>query len=564
VGIALALAVLLGGLAGRVVALVCWPLSKAFELAWGLLERVYPKVVRLAVTAPVVVLGLAALLVWDAARRVPRLGVELLPEIHQGEFTAFVQLDVGNPLPATDAVLSALDAEVRRYPEVRTTALTVGVEQDTLSRDVEGPNTARLTVRMAPEARDAATEEALSERVRRLAAAQPATDSVEIRRPTPFALASPIAVEVRGHDLEALDEVAARVYHELERLDAVADLRSSQRPGHPELRITFDRDALLEYALDLGAVATLVRNQVLGDVSTRFARGDERIDVRVMADEELLSTQGDLLALVVNPGAERPVPLSAIADVRVVRGPAEIRRVGNSRAIVLEATSRGLDLGGTSDSIEAALATLSVPDDVAVVLGGQKREMDEAQQSMRFALLLAVFLVYVVMAAQFESLVQPFVILLTVPLAGVGVVYALDALGIPLSVVVFIGLILLAGIVVNNAIVLVDRINQNRTRGLSLDDAIVEAGRARLRPILMTTTTTLLGLLPMTGWLAGVPVIGALGAGEGAEIRAPMAIAVITGLLSSTLLTLVVIPSVYRVVAGLERRERAARRAHAS
>jgi HAE1 family hydrophobic/amphiphilic exporter-1 len=243
-----------------------------------------------------------------------------------------------------------------------------------------------------------------------------------------------------------------------------------------------------------------------------------------------------------------------VAEVTTVQGPAEIRRVGNSRAVVLEAASTGLDLGNTARSIEAALADLAVPDDVLVELGGQKREMDEAQTSMRFALLLAIFLVYVVMAAQFESLLQPLVILLTVPLAGVGVVHALKLLEIPLSVVVFIGLIMLAGIVVNNAIVLVDRINQNRARGLETNDAIVEAGRARLRPILMTTTTTVLGLLPLTGWLAGVPAIGALGSGEGAELRAPMAVAVVTGLVASTLLTLVVIPTVYSLVTRLERR----------
>jgi len=223
--------------------------------------------------------------------------------------------------------------------------------------------------------------------------------------------------------------------------------------------------------------------------------------------------------------------------------------VDNSRAVVITAETAGLDLGGTAGRIDAALKTLEVPKEVRVVLAGQKREMDQTQDSMRFSLLLAIFLVYVVMAAQFESLVQPFVILLTVPLAGIGVIHALEWTGTSLSVVVFIGVIMLAGIVVNNAIVLVDRINQKRASGLDLVDAIQEAGRARLRPILMTTATTALGLLPMTGWLAGVPVLGEYGAGDGAELRAPMAVAVIAGLVSSTLLTLLVVPTVYRVLA---------------
>jgi len=155
------------------------------------------------------------------------------------------------------------------------------------------------------------------------------------------------------------------------------------------------------------------------------------------------------------------------------------------------------------------------------------------------------------MASQFESLVQPLIILLTVPLAGVGVVLSLDLLGIPLSVVVFIGLILLAGIVVNNAIVLIDRINQVCARGRPVREAILDAGKTRLRPIFMTASTTVLGLLPMTGWLHRLPLIGQLGNGAGAEIRAPMAITVVTGLAASTLLTLIVIPVVYQLVARL-------------
>ena len=526
--------------------------SRAFDAVWRLVEKAYETLVRGALALPVIVIVIVGAIAWHASERGSRLGVELLPEIHQGEFTAFVQLYVGTPLDTTDSVLDGLARELALLDGVETTAATAGVEEDTLTRDVEGPHTGRLTVRMAADAVGVQAEQLLADRVRAIVGDHPAVRSVEIRRPTPFALEAPIAIEVRGHDLERLGEVSEDVRERIGALDSVADLRSSLRPGFPEVRVTFDRDKTLEYGLDLASVSTLVRDQVLGNISTRFTRGDDRIDVRVIADEKILATLADVMDLVINPSSPRPVPLSAVADVQTVQGPAEIRRIGNSRAVVLEAQTRGLDLGATSTLIDAELKRMPASDGVVVELGGQKREMDEAQASMRFALLLAIFLVYVVMAAQFESLLQPLVILLTVPLAGVGVVYTLEALSIPLSVVVFIGLIMLAGIVVNNAIVLVDRINQNRLRGLELHEAIVEAGRARLRPILMTTTTTALGLLPMTGWLEGLPAIGELGAGEGAELRAPMAIAVITGLVASTLLTLVVIPTVYSLVARLE------------
>jgi HAE1 family hydrophobic/amphiphilic exporter-1 len=173
-------------------------------------------------------------------------------------------------------------------------------------------------------------------------------------------------------------------------------------------------------------------------------------------------------------------------------------------------------------------------------IGGQGRDMESAMTNMKLALYLAIFLVYVVMACQFESLIQPFIIICTIPLAFIGVVFVLYVLDIHLSVVVFIGAIMLAGIVVNNAIVLIDYINKLRQRGLEKADAIVQACTIRLRPVLMTTTTTVLGLLPLTG-------IFGVGMGEGAEIRAPMAIAVIAGLISSTLLTFFIIPLVYSV-----------------
>jgi HAE1 family hydrophobic/amphiphilic exporter-1 len=371
---------------------------------------------------------------------------------------------------------------------------------------------------------------------------------------------APITVEVLGHDLERLAEVGTQVYQRVSAVPGLSDVRTSVRPGHPEARVVFDRDKTLEFGLDLASVSSLVRDAVLGNVSTRFNEGEERIDVRVQGDEVLLSNLERVFDMIVNPGSETPVELRSVARVDYVQGPAEIRRIGNTRAVVVTAAGAGLDLGKLSSRIEQSLATLETPDDVSVQLGGQKREMEAAQDSMVFALLLALFLVYVVMACQFESLVQPLIILLTAPLALIGVAFALDLSGTPLSVIVFLGLILLAGIVVNNAIVLVDRINQQRAAGMALHEAVLEAGHTRLRPILMTTGTTVIGLVPLTGWLAGVPYLTALGGGVGAEIRAPMAVTVIAGLSVSTLLTLFVIPVVYAAVAELSpgvRKERA-------
>ena len=238
-----------------------------------------------------------------------------------------------------------------------------------------------------------------------------------------------------------------------------------------------------------------------------------------------------------NPGSDRPVPLESIADIRVATGPSEIRRVAQQRVALVTANLNYGDLGTAAEVIQSIIEDTAIPPGLSTRIAGQNEEMSASFQSLVFALALAVFLVYLVMASQFESLMHPFIILFTIPLALIGAILGLWVTGSTISVVVFIGLILLAGIVVNNAIVLIDLINQLRERGMEKFEAIVEGGRSRLRPILMTTLTTTLGLFPL-----------ALGFGDGAELRAPMAITVIGGLLVSTLLTLIVIPSMYAIM----------------
>ena len=245
--------------------------------------------------------------------------------------------------------------------------------------------------------------------------------------------------------------------------------------------------------------------------------------------------------LVVNPGGERPIPLHAVADVAVGEGPSEVRRIDGKRVAVVEANLGAASLGRAVERIEEVLAAeIEWPSDMSFLVGGQSQEWQRSSASLWLALGLSVFLVYVIMAAQFESLLHPLVIMFSIPLAFFGTLVTVYLFDVNLSIVVFLGMIMLAGIVVNNAIVLVDYINRLRARGLPRRRAIVGAGLVRLRPILMTTSTTTLGLLPM-----------ALGFGHGAEIRTPMALAVIGGLVASSWLTLIVVPTVYEIVERL-------------
>ncbi|MCA9660192.1 MAG: efflux RND transporter permease subunit, partial [Myxococcales bacterium] len=358
-------------------------------------------------------------------------------------------------------------------------------------------------------------------------------------------------IEVRGYELEELAEATQTVAKRIAELDGLADVRSSILPGSPEVQIVYDRDALARFNLDIRKVAELIRDKVQGSEATKFNRKDRKIPIRVRLRDIREGTVEELRALVVNPGGLHPVPLAAVADVSLGRGPNEIRRIGQQRVGVVTANIEGTSLGAATEAIRGALAGVDLPSGVTLAVTGQSKEWETSLSSLYLALGLSIFLVYVIMASQFESLIYPLIILVTIPLAAVGVVATLLAVGLPVSVLVFLGAILLAGIVVNNAIVLVDYAGQLKARGHTTDEAVELAGRVRLRPILMTTMTTVLGLLPM-----------ALGLGDGSEIRTPMAITVIAGLAFSTVLTLVVIPTIYAGVdhlLGGRRREAPAR-----
>jgi HAE1 family hydrophobic/amphiphilic exporter-1 len=320
-------------------------------------------------------------------------------------------------------------------------------------------------------------------------------------------------------------------------IEGLTDIKSSTEGGNPELQIHFDRERLASLGLSLDQVASVVRAKVLGEVATDMQREDRSIDIRLRAQEEYRDSVEDLRQLTVFQSGKTAIPLSAVADVIETEGPAEIRRSEGDRVAVVTANLIGRDLGSVSDEIVEALERLNLPSGYDWRIGGQRQEMETSFQSMRLAIFLAIFMVYLVMASQFESLLHPFVILFSVPFAIIGSLVALWLFGVTISIVVLIGAILLAGIVVNNAIILVDYTNQLRRDGMAKLEALTKAGRVRLRPILMTTATTVLGLTPM-----------ALGLGEGSELRSPMALTVIGGLLTSTALTLLIIPAVYSLL----------------
>jgi len=361
--------------------------------------------------------------------------------------------------------------------------------------------------------------------------------AMEIRRQSLFSFNAPVEVDVFGYNLDDLLTVSDQVAGELGKIDGLRDVRLAMVPGSPEIHVSFDRDKLNHWGLNLATVSEVVRGKVRGTVASRLRDRERHIDIRVMNMDEQRNNVQAIGDLIVAESDGVPVPLGAVATMDIARGPSEIHRLGSRRVAVVTANPAGVDLGSVNKEIQARLRGVSLPASTSWELGGQNSEMKNSFRSLQMAILLAVFLVYLVMAAQFESFLYPLIIMFTVPLALVGAIYGLKLTALPISVIAVIGAIMLAGIVVNNGIVLVDRINQLRRRGMELDAAVTEAAGERFRPILMTTTTTVLGLAPM-----------AAGLGEGSELRMPLAVTVISGLMLSTLLTLVVVPVVYTLV----------------
>ncbi|MEM7246368.1 MAG: efflux RND transporter permease subunit [Acidobacteriota bacterium] len=507
-----------------------WPFVALTGGFLGLLNRAYPKVLRGALAAPVVVFLLIGAVLFVTVQMASELEAELLPEVHQGEFTVVASLPVGTPLTETLSRIEPIERRLLDEPgEIESLMLTVGRDPDSTRSD-EGEHVARLKVLLAPGVDRATAEERESERLRRQLALVPDLES-RVERPVLFSFRTPIEVEVQGHDLDDLKTASERVRDELAVLPELADVESSLEAGVPEVQVTYDRQRLLLQNLALSSVAERVKDEIQGREATRFDAGDRKVPVLVRLAEKDRSSVEDLEDLIVNPGGERPVPLSAVADITVAEGPSEIRRIDGRRVALVTANLAGGSLGTAVGAIDRRLGGVELPGEVEHAVSGQNEEWERSRASLLLALALSVFLVYVIMAAQFESLSLPLLIMLSIPLAFVGSIVGLRLFSIHVSVIVFLGLIMLAGIVVNNAIVLVDYAQRLRGRGRSIRDAVVEAGSARLRPILMTTATTVLGLAPM-----------ALGTGDGAEIRQPLAVTVIMGLLSSTFLTLLVLP----------------------
>ena len=525
------------GLALSALRMILRPVMLGFDLLYAAVAQGYAQLLVRALQSPVTTILISVVLLVSSGLLLNRLALELIPNISQGEFQVSLELPPGTRIESTDALIEKVQQGLQDAESVARTYSVAGTGGRMDASAVSGgENLGRITVVLAPD--ESGTKEArVMQQVRRVLDDEPAL-KYSLERPQFFTFSTPLEIEVTGTDLDGIQSVAESLVSLMTRSGSFSDIESSILSGYPELQIEFDQDRIAALGLTVPQVAARVVDKVKGNVPTEFTFQDKKIDIRLRVDEGARDSKADIENLIVNPESSEQVRLKTVAKIFEAVGPADIQRLGQQRVGIVRANPIGADLAEGAAIVEQLLDEIPHPLGIKSHVGGQSEEMAASFNSLAFALLLALILVYLVMASLFESLLHPFVIMFTIPLAGIGAVLALVLTNTPVSVVVFIGGILLVGIVVNNAIVLVDRVNQfRRQSGYTKLEALVAGTNERLRPIMMTTLTTVLGLLPM-----------ALGFGEAAELRTPMAVTVIGGLMMSTLLTLVVIPVVYLVL----------------
>jgi multidrug efflux pump subunit AcrB len=353
-----------------------------------------------------------------------------------------------------------------------------------------------------------------------------------------FGYEEPIDIEILGYDLKTAEKLAEQVAAIVRSTPGAKDVRISREPDYPQQNIIVDRERAALLGLSVAQVARAVQTFINGYNASIFSdpQTGNQYYINVRAREKDRRSLSDLSQIFIYNSQGRPIPLDNVANISRGAGPIQIERKYQQRIIHVTANTYGRDLGSVAAEIQEKLDKLPLPPNFKINLSGAVESQRESFISLLGSLILAVVLVYMVLASQFKSLIDPFIIMFSVPLGIIGVLWALFLTETNLSVTSFMGVIMMAGIVVSNGILLVDYTNRLRLRGMELNQAVVQAGRTRLRPILMTTLSTIFGLTPM-----------AIGLGEGAESNAPMAIAVIGGLTVSTCLTLIFIPTLYTI-----------------
>ncbi len=544
----LALTVGFSLLASLVVALTLIPMlsSKILKITKEEIKRqkkegkiisTYKKVLKNALNHRWIVVGLLILALVGSLFLVPQLGFEFMAAADQGAFSIVYNLPVGSSLSASDETAKKIEEVLADIPEVKTIMTSVGTEN--MMQGAGSSNTGSINVDLVSlSERDRSIEEIMEEVRQRVR-----IPDLNLEVATQSGMGGndkPVNVKIKGPELDVLKEYSALAVEEINSVEGLREIEDSFEEGRPELQIKIDRSIASQFGLNARQVASTVRNAVSGIVTTRYEIEGEEYDIRVQLEEEEIDSYNKLTNLNISTPSGSRIPLDRFAELETVEGPFEILRINQERYAEITADLFNRDLGSVMTDIRASLDDFELPDGYEVSYEGEFQDLQESFTSLGYAFLLSIVLVYMVMASQFESLIHPFIIMFSIPLAIIGVILGLFISGSVISVSSLIGLITLAGIVVNNAIVMVDYINTLRRSGKDKLEAIITGGAVRFRPIMMTALTTILALIPI-----------ALGIGEGAEMSQPIGVVVVSGLSFATILTLFIIPIFYSLLTDL-------------
>jgi HAE1 family hydrophobic/amphiphilic exporter-1 len=487
-----------------------------------------------------VVLGIVGLIIFTALMGKTIVGAEFMPKSDSPMMLMKMDMPIGTPLEESKAMAAQIRDTLMKYDEIMTIGGMVGRNEQDQGQDaaaITGPHQGQFFMRLKDRKDRKMSSMELTDEIR---SRLPKSDSIKFNftdmHMGGMSSGKPVSIKVFGKDFEVINDICKRIVASIENVEGLRDIEISLSKGRPELHFKIVRDKAIRYGLTAFQVENAIQASTLGQVATRFRTGGEEIDVRVRLAGDSRNSIDELRKIPIKTPTGSLIPLEQICDFTEDIGPTIISRDNQYRLATVDANTADRDLNSIVKDVKEKISGINrtLPSGYFVEFGGEFEDMKDAFITLTQALLVAILLVFMVMAAQFESLTHPFVIMFTMPLAVVGAVWAFIVTGTTLSIVTFIGVIILSGIVVNNGIVLVDYVNQLRRRGYAMRDALIEGGKTRLRPILITAGTTIFGMLPM-----------ALSRSEGSEMRGPMALTVIGGLVTATFLTLFLIPIFY-------------------
>ncbi len=499
----------------------------------------YGRILDKVLNKNLVVVFLTILVIGGSLMLVPFIGTEFMPKADGREFTFDIKMEEGTTLQRTDAVVENIEYIVKEGLKENLDLVysqcgpTTGLS-DNASSVYTGDNTATIRVVLKKDSKYS-PDQVMS----LISQATNGVNGLEVKfnreestlKQILGTNEAPVVVEIKGQDLDMLSEISDSVKQAMLGISSIYNVRSSIEKGAPEVELNIDRVKAGMYNISIQTIVDQLKNQLDGLSAGQLEQGGELRPINLRIPEKGLSQLDELTII----SGNQTFRLSEISTIKISRSPQEIHHRNQTRLVKIYAMKTGnAPLDRIAKEISSKTASISLPSDYKISITGEEEKRKDAVKSLTMAFLLSIVLIYMVMASQFESLIHPFTILLTIPLALVGSILTFFILGTPLNIISIIGIIMLGGIAVNNSIILVDRINQLKEEGFDRRSAIINAGRQRIRPILMTTLTAILGLVPML-----------IGFGEGASLRQPMAVAVISGLFTSTLLTLIVIPCFY-------------------